>query len=137
MSVKQALWKIHIPPDNKINHPHYYVANPNEQHQFDLLYLRNNVFEEHTYKYISTHTDVALRYKFTRALRTKKGNEGSFLLEATYEKGGVFKYPKVLQCDKESEYKSDMTKLLKKHNADIRTTKIKYKHNRTAFLKAF
>ena len=33
---KQALWQVHIPPPKEINHPHYDVTKPNEQHQFDL-----------------------------------------------------------------------------------------------------
>ena len=37
MLANQAFWQLHIPPPNEINHPHYDVTNPNEQHQFDLL----------------------------------------------------------------------------------------------------
>ena len=72
---KQALWQVHIPPPKEINHPHYDVTKPNEQHQFDLLYMPHNVFEGNTYKYILTGVDVASRYKVTRALRTKKSSE--------------------------------------------------------------
>ena len=72
MLAKQVFWQVHIPPPNGINHPHYDVTNPNEQHQFDLLYFPNNIFEGNKYKYISTDVHVALRCKFTRALRTKK-----------------------------------------------------------------
>ena len=68
---KNALWQVHIPPPKEINHPHYYVTKPNEQHQFDLLYMPHNVFEGNTYKYILTGIDVASRYKVSRALRTK------------------------------------------------------------------
>ena len=56
---KQALWQVHIPPPKEINHPHYDVTKPNEQHQFDLLYMPHNVFEGNTYKYILTSIDVA------------------------------------------------------------------------------
>ena len=34
---KQAPWQVHIPPPKVTNHPHYDLAKPNEQHQFDLL----------------------------------------------------------------------------------------------------
>ena len=112
MLAKQAFWQVHIPPPNEINHPHYDVTNPNEQHQFDLLYFPNNIFEGNKYKYISRDVHVALRYKVTRALRTKKWSESSFVLEATYKKGGVFKYPKVFQCDYGSEFRRDVTKLI-------------------------
>ena len=56
---KQALWQVHIPPPNEINHPHCNVTNPNEQHQFDLLYVPYSIFEGDTYKYILTGVDVA------------------------------------------------------------------------------
>ena len=49
----------------------------------------------------------------------------------------MFKYPKVFQCDSRSEFESDMTKLLEKHNADIRRATTKYKHTHTVFVKVF
>ena len=42
---KQALWQVHIPPPKEINHPHYDVTKPNEQHQFYILYMPHNLFE--------------------------------------------------------------------------------------------
>ena len=125
---KQALWQVHIPPPKEINQPHYDVTKPNEQHQFDLLYMPHNLFERNTYKYISTGINVASRYKVTRPLRTKKSIKVTFVLEAIYKKGGVFKYPKTFQCDNVFEFKNEVTKLLKKHNVDIRRAKTKYKH---------
>ena len=40
---KQALWQVLIPVH--IHHPNYDVTKPNEQHQFDLLYMPHNGFE--------------------------------------------------------------------------------------------
>ena len=122
---KQALWQVHIPPLREIHHPHYDVTKPNEQHQFDLLYMPHNLFEGNTYKYILTDIDVASRYKVP--LRIKKSSEVAFVLEAIYKKGGVFKYPKTFQCDNGSEFKNEVTKLLEKHNVDIRRATTKYK----------
>ena len=96
-----------------------------------------NVFEGNTYKYILTGVDVASRYKFASPLRTKKGSEVAFVLQAMYKKVSVFKYPKVFQCDKGSEFKSDMTKLLEKHDINIRRATIKYNHTHTPFVEAF
>ena len=42
----------------RIYHPHYDVTKPNEQHQFDLLYMPHNLFEGNTYKYILTGIDI-------------------------------------------------------------------------------
>ena len=134
---KQALWEVHIPPPKEINHPHYDVTKPNEQHQFDILYMPHNLFEGNTYKYILTGIDVASRYKVARPRKTKKSSDVAFVLEAIYKKGGVFKYPKVFQCDNGSEFKNEVTKLLEKHNVDIRRATTKYKHTHTAFVEAF
>ena len=75
------------------------MTKPNEQHQFDQLYMPQNVFEGNTYKYILTGVAVASRYKVARPLRTKNSGLVVFVLEAFYKKCGVFKYPKVFQCD--------------------------------------
>ena len=102
---KQALWQVHIPPPEKIHHPHYDVTKPIEQHQFDLLYMPHKLFEGNTYKFILTGIDVASRYKVASPLRTKKSSEVAFVLETIYKKAGVFKYPKIFQCDNGSELK--------------------------------
>ena len=67
---KQALWQVHVFP-REIHHPHYDVTKPNEQHQFDFLYMPHNVFEGNKYKYILAGIDVASRYKVASALRSK------------------------------------------------------------------
>ena len=126
-----------MPPPKDIHHPHYDVTKPNEQNQFDLLYMPRNLFEENTYKYILTGIDVASRYKVARPLMTKKSNEVAFVLEGIYKKGSVFKYPKTFQCDNGSEFKNEVTKLLEKHNVEIRRTTTKYKNTHTDFAEAF
>ena len=92
--------------------------------------------ERNTYKYILAGVDVASRYNVARALRTKKASDFTFVLEAILKKGGIFKYSKVFQWDNESEFKSDVTKMLEKHSFDIwRITKCKHTH--TAFVGAY
>ena len=59
------------------------------------------------------------------------------MFEAIYKKDSVFKYPKVFQCDKGAKFKREVTKLLEKHNVDIRRATTKYKHTHTAFVEAF
>ena len=49
----------------------------------------------------------------------------------------MFKYPKTFQYDNGSEFKSEVTKLFKKHDVDIRRATTKYKHTHTAFVEAF
>ena len=113
------------------------MTKPNEQHRFDLLYMPHNLFEENTYKYILRGIDFSRRYKVSRPLRTKNSNEIAFVLEAIYKKGGVFKYPRTFQCDNGSEFKNEVTKLLEKHNVEVRRATTKYKHTHTVFVEAF
>ena len=88
------------------------MTKPNEQHQFDLLYVPSNVFGGNTYGHVLTGVDVASRYKVARALRTKKSSKVVIVLGAMYKKRRVFKYSKVFQYDNESKFKSDLTRLL-------------------------
>ena len=68
---KQALWQVHIPPPKEINHPHYDITKPNEQHQFDILYMPHNLFEGNTYKYILTASTLHRDIKSPGRLRPK------------------------------------------------------------------
>ena len=106
---KPALWQVHMPPPEEMNHPHYDVTKFKAQHQFDLFYVPHNVFERNTYKYILrclccikistaqtmkffadliTFTEELLNGKLhflcsdqvIRALKTKTASEVSFVL---------------------------------------------------------
>ena len=59
------------------------------------------------------------------------------MLEAIYEKGGVFKYSKTFQWVNGSQFKNEVTNLLEKHSVDIRRATAKYKHTHMAFVEAF
>ena len=93
------LEQVHISLLKEINHPHYNVTKPNEQHQF-------NPFEGSAYKHTLTGVDVSSRYKVARALKTKNASQVAFVLEVIYKKSVVFKYPEVFQCDNGPEFKS-------------------------------
>ena len=95
------------------------MTKTNEQHQFDLLYRPPNVFQGSKYKYILTGVDVTSRQKVARDLRIEKASKIEFMLEATYKNSGMFKYPKVFQCNNGFKFKRDITKLLEKHNIDV------------------
>ena len=70
-------------------------------------------------------------------LELKKLSEIAFLLKVNYKKSGVFKYPRVFQCDNGSELLNEVKKLLEKHNFDIPKATTKYKHTHAAFAEAF
>ena len=95
------------------------MTKPNEQHQFDILYMPHDLFEGNTYKYILTGIDVASRYRVARVLNTKTLGEVAFALEAILKKDDLFKYRKVFHCDNGLEFKNEMTKLLEKHGVEI------------------
>ena len=77
--------------------------------------------------------DVVSRYKAARPLRTKKASEISEMLGDIYKKGPL-KYPDIFQCDNGGEFKGDTTKLLEKHDVEIKRATTKYKHTHTAFV---
>ena len=49
---------------------------------------------------------------------------------------GPLTYPKIFQCNNGSEFKGEVTKLLKKHEVCIRCVMTKYKHTHAAFVEA-
>ena len=51
---KQALWQVHIPVPKQVDQPHFAVQIPNQQHQFDVLYMPHDKFQGSTYKYLLT-----------------------------------------------------------------------------------
>ena len=55
------------------------------------------------------HQDI----KLPDPLEQKKTREVVFWLKAIFEKGGAFKYPQAFQIDNASEFKNEVTKLLK------------------------
>ena len=99
--------------------------------------MPDNLFKGNTYKYILIGIDITSRYKVVWLLITKDSSQVAFGLKAIYKKGGAFKYPKAFQIDNGSEFKNKVTKLLEKHNVEIRRTTIKYKKIQTTFMKAF
>ena len=84
---KQALSQVHIPPPKEINCNYYSVTKPNEQNQFDLLYMLHKVFEGNTYKYILTGIDVASRYKVASHLRPKNQTKLHFCWKQSIQNG--------------------------------------------------
>ena len=51
-------------------------------------------------------------------------------------KVGPLTYPKTFQCDNDSEFKGEVTKMLKKQEVKIQRVTTKYAHTRTAFVEA-
>ena len=118
-----------------MDRPHYQVTILNEMHQFDLLCMPSDTLYGNKYKYILARIDVASRYKVVQPLRTNRASDMADMI-ADICKAGPLTYPSIFQCDNGSEFKADVTKLLEKHGVKIRRVMTKYKHTRTAFVKA-
>ena len=125
---------MHLSPPKHVDRPHYEVMIPDEMRQFDLLYMSSDTLYGNKYKYILSGTDVASRYKVARPSRTKQAKDVAAMIADIY-KVGPLTYPKIFQCDNSSEFKTEVTKTLEKHEVTIRRTTTKCKHTHTAFVK--
>ena len=115
---QQAFWQVHLPAPKRVDRPHYQVTTPNEMHQFDPLCLPLDTLYGNKYKYILAGIDAASRYKVPRLLRTKQACDVAEMIADIY-KVGPLTYPKMFQRDNGSEFKGEMTKLLKKQEVKI------------------
>ena len=132
---RQAFWQVHLPAPKCIDRLHDQVTTPNEMHQFDLLYMPLDTLYGNKYKYVLAGIDAASRYKVPRPLRTKQVRDVAEMI-VDICKVGPLTHPKISQCDNGSEFKGEVTKLLKKHEVKIRRVTMKYKHTHTAFVEA-
>ena len=115
---KQAFWQVHLPPPKCVDRPHYQVMIPNEMYHFDLLYMPWDTLYRNKYRYILAGIDAPSRYKVARLLRTKQARDMAEMIADIYKVGPLM-YPKIFQCDNGSEFKAEVTKLLKQHGVKI------------------
>ena len=132
---RQAFWQAHLPAPKRVDRPHYQVTTPNEMHQFDLLYMPSDTLHGNKYKYILAGIDAASRFKVARPLRMKQTRDVAEMIAVIY-KVGPLTYPKIFQCDNDSEFKGEVTKMLEKHEVKIQLVTTKYKHTHTTFVEA-
>ena len=132
---RQAFWQVHLPAPKRVDRPHYQVTTPNEMHQFDLLYTPSDTLYGNKYKYILAGNDAASRYKVPRLLRTKQARNIAEMVADIYKVGPLM-YPSTFQCDKGSEFKGEVTKMLEKQEVKIQRVTLKYAHTHTAFVEA-
>ena len=97
--------------------------------------MPSNTLYGNKYKYILAGIDAASRYKVVRPLRTEQVR-GVAEMTADIYKVGPLKYPKIFQCDKGSDFKGELTKMLEKHEVKIRRVTTKYAHTHIAFVEA-
>ena len=83
----------------------------------------------------NSRIDVASRYKVARPLRTKQAKDVAEMIADIY-KVGPLTYPKIFQCNNDSEFEAEVTKMLEKHEVRIQHVMTEYKHTHTAFVEA-
>ena len=132
---QQAFWQVHLPAPKRVDRPHYEVTIPNEMHQFDLLYMPSDSLYGSNYIYILAGIDAASRFKVMRPLRTKQARNVAEIIADIYKVGSLT-YPKTFQCNNDSEFKREVTKMLEKKEVKIQRVTTKYKHTNTAFVEA-
>ena len=73
-----------------------------------------------------------------KTFENEKASDIAFFLKTIYEsKANPLTWPEVFQCDNGSEFKADVTKLLKLQSVKINHVTTKYKHTHTTFVKSF
>ena len=115
---------MHVPPPKCVDRPHYEVTNPNEMHQFDLLYMLSDTLYGNKYKYILSGIDVVSRYKVARHLRTKQAKDVADMIADIYRVGPLT-YPKIFRCDNGSEFKAEVTNMSEKHKLGFSMQRLK------------
>ena len=107
---KQAIWQIYLLPPRYISRPKSDIAESNEVHQADLLFLPHDRVGSNTYKYALTVVDVASQHKEAQAVTDKTSTQVAKALEFIYLHSPLT-WPKLLQVDPESEFRGAVQKL--------------------------
>lgn len=108
---EQTLKEIFKKPPSKARkvYSHYQIDIPNDTHQADILFLSyddTGSSKRYKYKYALTLVDVASRYKASRPLRNKTGDDVLEALLDIYLHDEYLKTPRVLNTDSGSEFKN-------------------------------
>ena len=121
MAVKTSLLAGTLSTSKRVGRPHYEVIIPNRVHQFDLLYMPSDTSYGNKHKYILLGTDVASRYKITGPIRMKQVKDIADMIADIY-KIGPLAYLKYSSAINRSEFKAEVTKMLKKHGVKVQYT---------------
>ena len=127
--IKEELLPIAWHPDCVIDRPHFAVKFPNQQHQFDVLYMHK------------TSSKAACASRSWLVLTWLRGTKWLNLWEqrrhvmwlscwrtSTGLNVTLWNDQRFFQLDNSSEFKADVTKLLESHKVKINHVTTKYKH---------
>lgn len=124
---KQAIFQVHIPPPDKVDHPHYMVDEPNKLGMVDLVTMPHDKLYGNVYKHMLVYIDVATSFAVVRPLRSKSAKETAFAMTDILK---VVK-PEEIYADAGNEFKGAFKKLLDEHNIKFKTEVTKYHHGFT------
>ena len=120
---KQALWQIYLRPPKYIPRPHWTVDRPNYVHQADLLFVTYETIGKRTFKYILVVVDVASRYVDAEPFSKKDSISVEKAFEKIYSRKLTF--PRIPIVDPGTEFKGEVTKLMKDHDVHIQQSEAK------------
>jgi hypothetical protein len=92
---------------------------PNAIHQADLLFMPHDVDDGNGYKYILVVVDVGTRKIAARPLASKKAEKVAATFKEIYAKKEL-DWPSMLHVDAGSEFRSEVTDIMKQHDVKIR-----------------
>ena len=79
--VKQAIFQVHIPAPEKIEHPHYMVDEPDKLGMVDLVTMPPDKLYGNIYKHMLVFVDVALlSFAVVKPLRSKSAKDTAFAM---------------------------------------------------------
>ena len=114
---KQAIFQIHIPSPEKIEHLHYMVDESNKLGTVDLVTMLPDKLYGNTYKYVLVYVDVATSFAVVRPLRSKSAKDTAFAMTDTIK---VVKSQKIY-ADAGTEFKGAFKKLLDEHDIKFKS----------------
>ena len=118
--------------DKRTPHGHFYVTKPNQLHQMDILYMP---YKRGTYRYILTIIDTASRYKAAEPLKDRTSETVKKAIEKIYKETKL-KFPKEINVDKGSEFKSAVLDLYKKNDTQVNVSETSH-HKATAMVERY
>ena len=124
---KQAIFQVHIPPPEKVEHPHYMVDEPNKLGMVDLVTMPPDKLYGNVYKHMLVYVDVATSFAVIRPLRNKSAKDTAFAMTDILK---VVK-PREIYADAGTEFKGAFKKLLEEHSIKFKQEVTKYHHGFT------
>jgi len=124
---KQAIFQVHIPPPDKVEHPHYMVDKPNKLGMVDLVTMPHDKLYGNIYRHMLVYLDVASGFTVIRPLRSKSAKETSLAMTDILKVVN----PQEIYADAGTEFKGSFSSLLDERGIKFKSEVTKYHHGFT------